>query len=76
MKDMDHIVDIVSQTGFETYVYFKNGFLENVYENTLLNRLRDKGLEVKQQHALAVKASQIQHGIFMNSGSEKSQVKI
>lgn len=48
------IVGVVKQTGFETYVYFKNGFLEKVYENALANRLRKKGLNVAQQRSLHV----------------------
>ncbi len=31
-----------------------SGFLEKVYENALVHELRKSGLEVKQQHAMAV----------------------
>jgi GxxExxY protein len=48
------LIDIIRQTGFETHVYFKNGYLEKVYENSLANRLRKKGLKVQQQHPLNV----------------------
>lgn len=48
------LIDLVRQTGFETHVYFKNGYLEKVYENSLANRLRKKGVEVRQQHPLNV----------------------
>jgi len=51
---MDQLVDMVRQTGYETHVYFKNGFLEKVYENALARRLRVQGLAVSQQHALTV----------------------
>ena len=50
----DGIVDLVRQTGYELHVYFKNGFLEKVYENALANRLRKAGVEVVQQHPLNV----------------------
>ena len=51
---IQELTDIVRQTGFEAHVYFKNGFLEKVYENALLNRLRKRGLRVIQQHPLNV----------------------
>lgn len=52
--ETQELIDLVRQTGFETHVYFKNGYLEKVYENSLANRLRRKGLEVYQQHPLDV----------------------
>lgn len=48
------LIDTIRQTGYETHVYFKNGYLEKVYENSLANRLRKKGLKVLQQHPLNV----------------------
>jgi len=51
---INELVNIVRQTGFETHVYFKSGFLEKVYENALVHRLRKKGLSVNQQYALQV----------------------
>lgn len=48
------LIDTIRQTGYETHVYFKNGYLEKVYENSLTNRLRKKGIHVLQQHALNV----------------------
>ncbi len=54
MKTECEIADVVRQTGFETHVYFKNGFLEKVYENALTNRLRKAGLQVDQQVELSV----------------------
>ena len=52
--DIQDLTDTVRQTGFEAHVYFKNGFLEKVYENALVNRLRKKNLKVIQQHPLSV----------------------
>lgn len=112
------IIDTIRQTGFETHVYFKNGYLEKVYENSLANRLRKKGLKVLQQHPLNVidedgsvvgeyfadlwvensiivelkaskcldenhhaqilsylKTSNLRHGMLMNFGAPKFQVK-
>lgn len=116
--EVDQLVDIVRQTGFEVHVYFKNGFLEKVYENALVNRLKKKHIEVVQQYPLKVydedgvsvgdyiadlfienqliveikavkslddnhsaqvlaylKASKQKHGILMNFGSSKYQIK-
>ncbi len=116
--NIQELTDTVRQTGFEAHVYFKNGFLEKVYENALVNRLRKKNLEVIQQHPLNVydedgtvvgeyvadlfvegelivelkavrslddnhtaqvlaylKASKLRHGILMNFGASKFQVK-
>lgn len=115
---INNIVDLVRQAGYETHVYFKNGFLEKVYENALANRLRKAGLKVFQQHPLYVydqdgtivgeyfadllvendlivelkavraledvhsaqllaylKAAKKQHGMLMNFGALKFQVK-
>ena len=52
--NIQQLVDTIHQTGFEAHVYFKNGHLEKVYENSLANRLRKKGLKVVQQHQLNV----------------------
>jgi GxxExxY protein len=116
--NIEEITDTVRQTGFETHVYFKNGFLEKVYENAVANRLRKKGVQVVQQHPLSVydedgmivgeyvadllvegvvivelkavraidnnhyaqvlaylKASKMKHGMLMNFGAPKFQVK-
>jgi GxxExxY protein len=39
---------------FAVHVYFKQGFPEKVYENALANRLRELGVSVVQQQAVAV----------------------
>lgn len=52
--DIQELTDTVRQTAYEAHVYFKNGYLEKVYENSLANRLRKKGLKVVQQHPMNV----------------------
>ena len=112
------VIDTIRQTGFETHVYFKNGFLEKIYENALVNRLGKKGLKVYQQFPIRVydedgymvgeyiadivvndtiivevkavkllseihtaqvlaylKASSYKHGVLMNFGSPKFQIR-
>ena len=46
--------DIVRETSFAIHTYHRNGHLEKIYENALVNRLRKKGLKVEQQHPLNV----------------------
>ena len=45
---------MVREMAFLTHKYFKNGFLEKVYENSLRNRLRKLGLKVDQQVPIPV----------------------
>jgi GxxExxY protein len=45
----------IRQTAYEVHSYFGHGFLEKVYENALLNRLRKMGLSVQQQSEISVK---------------------
>ncbi len=48
------LAGVIRQTAFETHRYFGNGFFEKVYENALANRLRKRGLNVRQQAGLVV----------------------
>src|SRR3990172_9381556 len=54
MEDIMKLCDLVRQTGYEVHRYFRHGFLEKVYENALVHRLRKHGLIVIQQHQLIV----------------------
>lgn len=53
-RDINQLCDIVRETSFAIHCYHRNGHLEKVYENALANRLRKLGLNVKQQHPVAV----------------------
>ena len=56
MKDPVFLLtDTIRQTAFEIHRYFGPGHLEKVYANSLANRLRKLGLNVKQQHSLTVR---------------------
>ena len=44
----------IRQIAYETHRYFRNGFLEKVYENALANRLRKAGFQVGQQVPITV----------------------
>jgi GxxExxY protein len=54
MKDIMELCDTVRETSFAIHRYHKHGHLEKVYENALAHRLRNLGLDVKQQHPLTV----------------------
>jgi GxxExxY protein len=48
------LADIIRQTAFEAHTFLRHGHSERVYENSLRNRLRKKGLTVGQQIPIAV----------------------
>ena len=51
------MVDVykVRQIAYDIHLYFGSGFLEKVYENSLVNRLKKSGFEVEQQSSLCGK---------------------
>ena len=118
MQDIMKLCDIVRETGYAAHRYLRNGHVEKVYENSLANRLRKKGLKVIQQHPLSVfdedgtllgdfyadlfvddrlivelkavryvsdehvaqllgylRASRIEHGLLINFGAPRFQIK-
>ena len=48
------LADTIRQTAFEAHTFLRHGHNEKVYENSLRNRLRKKGLTVDQQTPIAV----------------------
>lgn len=52
--EINELCDIVRETSFAIHKYHRNGHLEKIYENALVNRLRKQGLKVEQQHPLTV----------------------
>lgn len=48
------LCDQVRETGYAIHRYLGPGHLEKVYENSLVNRLRKQGLDVKAQQPLTV----------------------
>ena len=118
MKTINELSAVVRQTAYDIHVYHGNGYLEKVYENALVHRLRKAGFDVKQQHPLKVhdedgtiigeyfadllvdnclivelkaartiadehiaqtlgylKASRIEHGLLINFGSYRFQIR-
>ena len=54
MPNVMQLCDTVRETSFAIHRYLKHGHLEKVYENALAHRLRKVGVDVTQQHPLAV----------------------
>ncbi len=52
--EINQLCDIIRETSFAIHKYHRNGHLEKIYENALVNRLRKQGLKVEQQHPLTV----------------------
>ena len=53
-SEINQLADMIRETAYLVRKYFKNGFLEKVYENSLRNRLRELGLKVDQQASVPV----------------------
>ncbi len=51
---VNSLCDLVRETSFLIHTYHRNGHMEKIYENALVNRLRKRGLQVEQQHPLTV----------------------
>ena len=54
MQPINQLCDVVRETSFAVHRYHRNGHVEKIYENALVNRLRKQGLEVQQQYPLSV----------------------
>ena len=46
---------VVRETSFAIHRFFRHGHAEKVYENSLRNRLRKRGLKMEQQVPLSVR---------------------
>jgi len=53
-ESINQLCDAVRETSFAIHKYHRNGHLEKIYENALVNRLRKQGVKVEQQHRLTV----------------------
>ena len=50
----NQLCDLIRETSFSIHRFHRHGHQEKIYENALAHRLRKMGLEVSQQHPLAV----------------------
>ena len=53
-NDINELCDLTRETSFSVHNYLRFGHLEKIYENSLSNRLRKKGLDIKQQYPIKV----------------------
>ena len=53
-KDIKRLSDLIRETGFSIHRFLRYGYLEKIYENALVHRLRKKGLDIRQQHTIKV----------------------
>ena len=53
-EDIKELCDRVRQIAYDIHLYHGNGYLENVYENAMVNRLQKAGLTVTQQQPLKI----------------------
>jgi GxxExxY protein len=53
-EHINQLCDLVRETSFAIHRYHRHGHVEKIYENALAHRLRKLGVEVEQQHPLAV----------------------
>lgn len=51
---IQELCDVVRETAYAIHLYHGNGYLEKVYENALVHRLRKAGLKAEQQVPLKV----------------------
>ena len=54
MDDMKALSNKVREISYAIHVFHGNGYLEKVYENALVNRLKKAGFGIKQQHPIAI----------------------
>ena len=52
--DVNELSDFVRQTAYDVHVDFTPGYLEKVYENLLVHRLRKAGVQVEQQCPIVI----------------------
>jgi GxxExxY protein len=53
--DIMALCDKVREIAYAIHAYHGNGYLEKIYENALIHRLRKAGLSVTQQHPITVR---------------------
>ena len=54
MDDMKALSNTVREISYAIHLFHGNGYLEKVYENALVSRLKKAGLSIKQQHPIEI----------------------
>jgi GxxExxY protein len=52
--DILQVVNKIREIAYAIHLYHGNGYLEKVYENALVSRLRKAGFNVEQQHSISI----------------------
>src|SRR2546428_5587841 len=88
--DINKLCDVIRETSFEIHKFLRSGHLEKIYENAVAHRLSKIGIhklvvEVKACRGLVdehiaqllayLRASRIEHGLLINFGGQKFQIK-
>ncbi len=77
------LCDLVRETAYAIHDYHGNGYLEKVYENALVNEVllielkacRVLTTEHQSQLLHYLKATGVEHGLLINFGSYKFEIK-
>ena len=48
------LVNVIRQTSYDIHKYLRSGFVEKIYENALVHRLRKQGIRAEQQQCIKV----------------------
>jgi GxxExxY protein len=51
---INELCDVVRETSFAIHKFLRHGHMEKVYERALINRLTNRGVDVRAQHPLIV----------------------
>ena len=54
-EEMKKLCDQVREIAYDIHVYHGNGYLEKVYENALVHRLKKSGYSVEQQKPITIR---------------------
>jgi len=84
--EINKLCDIIRETSFDIHKFLRSGHLEKVYENALTHRLSNMlVVEIKACRGLVdehlaqllgyLRASRIEHGLLINFGAQKLQIK-
>jgi len=55
MSEVLSLCDQIREVAYAIHVYHGNGYLEKVYENALVHRLRKEGFDVEQQYPIVIR---------------------
>jgi hypothetical protein len=79
MREINLLSDQVRQTAYEIHAYHGHGHLEKIYENALAHKLRKAAKSLATEHEAQIlgylKSCRIKHGLLINFGSNKFEIR-